>query len=59
LGYASQRKTATKNDYFRTRPRLRQSSIEVFRDHPAFMHTVPEKTSLIDILIKVTEFTTP
>jgi hypothetical protein len=37
---------------------LRQSSIEVFRDHPAFMYTVPEKTSLIDILIKVTEFTT-
>jgi hypothetical protein len=37
---------------------LRQPSIEVFRDLPAFMYTVPEKNSLIDILIKVTEFTT-
>jgi hypothetical protein len=37
---------------------LRQTSIELFRDHPAFMHTMPEKTSLIDILIKVTEFIT-
>jgi hypothetical protein len=37
---------------------LRQPSIELFRDHPAFMCTVPEKTSLTDILIKVTEFIT-
>jgi len=43
---------------FRTRLGLRQPSIEVFRDLPAFMYTVPEKNSLIDILIKVTEFTT-
>jgi hypothetical protein len=37
---------------------LRHPSIEVFRDHPAFMDIWPGKTSLIDILIKVTEIIT-